>query len=464
MKKIKLFLISGLLVFAGSFLQSCEEFLNEKETHRLVIPESLNDLQALMDNVGYMNYGGNTSILELATDDYYVAQDVFNGLADFQRDNYLWKSHPEYLLNADINFTWYFPYRIVNIANTVLDELPSIKTNNVFHRNEVQGAAYFHRAFAYFHLTQAHVSAFDANDASNRLGIPMRLKPDSQPVTKRVSMQETYDQIIRDLKLAAEFLPLKTLISTRPSKVAAWSALAKVYLVMADYEQALQYANLALTEYTTLIDYGTISPTKAISFERFNEETIFYAYSSGFAILNPSRARVSRALYGLYDAEDLRKKIYFNPVGNDEYSFKGAYSGLASNSFFIGLTTSELYLIQAECFARTNQAALAMQAMNTLLSHRYLAEDFRPWTGFSGDQLLFKILEERRKELIFRGVRWSDLKRLNKEGRFTTTLERRVVVDGVEQVFMLPPNDLRYDFLIPQEVILQTGMEQNPRN
>ena len=73
---------------------------------------------------------------------------------------------------------------------------------------------------------------------------------------------------------------------------------------------------------------------------------------------------------------------------------------------------------------------------------------------------LSKDLAERRKELIQRGLRWTDLRRLNLDPRFAVTIER--VVQGA--TYQLLPNDLRYTFLIPNDEIFANGLiEQNPR-
>ncbi|MNL77641.1 hypothetical protein D3C87_2038720 [compost metagenome] len=69
------------------------------------------------------------------------------------------------------------------------------------------------------------------------------------------------------------------------------------------------------------------------------------------------------------------------------------------------------------------------------------------------------ILEQRRKELIFRGRRWADLKRLNKEPRFAKKIVR--VLDG--ETYSLEPNSLKYAIKIPQIVIEQSGITQNIR-
>jgi hypothetical protein len=84
-------------------------------------------------------------------------------------------------------------------------------------------------------------------------------------------------------------------------------------------------------------------------------------------------------------------------------------------------------------------------------------------TAANADEALSKVLTERRKELIMRGQRWTDLRRLNKDPRFKTDLSRSVVVDGATQTFTLPANDSRYTLLIPQEVITNSSLPQNAR-
>jgi len=69
------------------------------------------------------------------------------------------------------------------------------------------------------------------------------------------------------------------------------------------------------------------------------------------------------------------------------------------------------------------------------------------------------ILRERRKELIFRGLRWYDLKRLNLSAATSTTLSRTVA----GQTYSLLPNSNAYVFPIPLDVIERGGLEQNPR-
>jgi hypothetical protein len=122
------------------------------------------------------------------------------------------------------------------------------------------------------------------------------------------------------------------------------------------------------------------------------------------------------------------------------------------------LATDEIYIIRAECYARAGNTTAAMADLNYLLQNRW-SGSFVPFTAATPDIALSIILKERRKELLFRALRWTDLRRLNKDPRFAVTLTR--IVNN--QTYTLPPNDLRYTFLIPDVILSRANMPQNPR-
>ncbi|MNI19613.1 hypothetical protein D3C73_730550 [compost metagenome] len=69
------------------------------------------------------------------------------------------------------------------------------------------------------------------------------------------------------------------------------------------------------------------------------------------------------------------------------------------------------------------------------------------------------ILGERQKELAFRfGIRWADIKRLNKLYDAGISIKR--IVDGKE--YVLEPNDKRFAMWIPPTIIVEGDLLQNP--
>jgi hypothetical protein len=224
---------------------------------------------------------------------------------------------------------------------------------------------------------------------------------------------------------------------------------------MGKYEDAGKYADLALQEYGTLMDYNnTNSPIP-----RFNTEVIFHHFDATPSLLSNTRGKIDSNLFKTYDINDLRKKVFFNTPTDNSPGFRGSYDGngiYGAYGVFDGLSTNELYLIRAECYARANDANAAIADLNKLMEKRWDKNSWTPFTSSDPQDALNKVLVERRKELIYRGLRWSDIRRFNVEGA-NITLYRNVA--GAN----LPPNDLRTVMLIPQEEINLSGIPQNPR-
>ncbi|MFD2556292.1 RagB/SusD family nutrient uptake outer membrane protein [Sphingobacterium tabacisoli] len=455
----KIILIRLLLITLSLSALSCQEYLEEKPAKYLTIPNSLEDLQALMN---FRNlYLQNSSMPEVLADNYYVEESVWFGITEADgKLFYHWDS------KVQSNRTWNGLYNsMVYYPNVVLDQLQNFKetAENQSQYNRIRGQALFYRAFAFYQLAQLYCKPY-AESAKTDIGIPLRTTASVETPSVRSSVQETYDRIIADLLAALDLLPQQSDFPTQPSKVAVYGLLSRCYLSMRDYAQAGKYADLCLKQQSELIDYNTIKMDSA-PFKRFNKETIYYSYCSNtLTVLHSPRARIDTLLYQSYSDKDLRKKLFFKAmtganVGNFEFS--GCYdSEKFLNGIFNGITTGEMYLNRAECYARDGKTDLALADLNILLKARWDNTEAYPIiTTVSADEALEKILMERRKELVYRGLRWSDLRRFNLEGR-NINLERNV--NG--QKYILPPNDPRWVLQIPDDVINRSGMPQNPRD
>lgn len=74
------------------------------------------------------------------------------------------------------------------------------------------------------------------------------------------------------------------------------------------------------------------------------------------------------------------------------------------------MATDELYLMAAECNVKLNKIQEGMGYLNNLLAKRWKTGTYIPITAGSQTDALNIISKERRKELLIRGIRWSDLK------------------------------------------------------
>lgn len=446
-------ILSFLLLFLT--LQSCKkDWLEAKPDKSLVVPETIKDYQSLLDNVGLFNTAQSCGLGEAGAGDFYVTDANWPAVnVSQEKAAYIW-AKTEGFYNGELGQDWESAYKRVLSANVILNGIEKIKPLNSEQQdwNNVKGSALFYRAFDFFNLAQGYCVQYNSASANLDLGLPLKLEYDVNIKPKRSTLQETYDQIIKDLETVTNLLNASPVVKTRPSKEAAYALLARTYLVMGNYEKAGQYANLTLQVQAGLLEYSKLNSSAAFPIARFNTEVIFHSLFY-FSIFNPTRMTVTPGLYNEYTAGDCRKTIFFGPTG---LNFKGSYNG--DRSLFGGFTTGEMYLIRAEAQARAGELTGALNDLNTLRRNR--------WTGIYVDlnsadavTVLGYVIKERHRELPFRGIRWSDLRRLNTDSRFATTLTR--TIGG--NTYTLQPNDKRYVLPIDEQEIRLSGIQQNER-
>ncbi len=452
-----------LLLICTAYSCKKSNWYDVKSDKSLAVPTTLEDLQALMDNANAMNTG-TPGLGEVASDSHFIIdQNLLNSLPD-ERTAYTWTYDANFRTSQD----WSFnagdkgSYRRVHYANLVLETILKIKVHTPAEDTElrnIKGQALFHRAHAFYELAQIFAPPFEASNAQQKLGIPLRLTSDVSNPSKRSSLQETYDQIIADLNTAKDLLPESPEYRTRPSKQSVYALLARCYLSMEKYDQAELNASFCLNSYDTLLNYSTLGTYGELNpFLGYNSEIIFYSSGAAYNATSFYNFEIDRNLYDSYADNDLRKKAFFNiNASNSSVNYKGTYSGQGFNYCFSGLATDEIYLIRAECYARAGRLIDAMVDLNKLLKTRWVG-DYTDVSADDANDALQKVLKERKKELLLRGVRWSDLRRLNRDPRFAITLKR--VVNGT--TYTIEPNSYKYTMPIPKEVIEKTGMDQNP--
>lgn len=440
-----------------------KRWLEKKSTKQNVIPETLQDYQALLDDNNtfnrYYSFNGNAG-----TDNYYVNDEDLGNIDEFVFNIYKWDSQINWQNGSAT--AWNVPFIVIAYSNLVMEGLESLDSNQNGYRN-VLGQAYFYRAYAYLNLSQNFCKAYNPKTSALDLGLPIRLSPDVDGIQQRPTLEELYQQIITDAEKSLEYLD-EVPKYMRASKPAANAVLAKIYLLKGDFEKAKLYADEALKSRYELIDFNSsphISHSYAYKFKEFgkdNPEIIFYAKSPNDQFERNYKGDVvqaNRELFDLYDENDLRKEYFFeDDKQSNRLNFVASYTGTFSS--FGGLAVNEVILIRAECLAREGNLYDALIDLNELLIHRYKTGTFIPIEIQDQKDLIKIILRERRKELANVGnSRWEDLKRLNLDEEFQTTLHR--VVNG--QTYTLLPNDNKYVLSIPINEIKFSKIEQNTR-
>lgn len=456
----KLYKIIAAVLVIGCLTNAvgCKKFLDEKTSRKLAVPNTLMDFQALLDNPLKINYN-SPSAGEISSDSYYLTDEKWESLADEnERRKYIWAK--DNLFAADSN-EWADIYQAIYFCNTVVAGVDKLTRtgSNATEWNNVKGQALYCRGNNYLDAVIIWSLAYDKQSSSSDLGLPLRLNTNFSEVSVRSSVQQTYEQIIEDVKSSVALLPLVPLSKFRPSKSAAYGLLARTYLSMRDYDNAYVYADSCLSLNSTLLDYNTLKLESNYPFTVANNtEVIYFRFMNATDIIYETMPIVIPETYGSYNANDLRKQAFFKKNEEDEtYWFSGSYGGRLG--LFCGVATNEIFLIKAECLARAGKITESIKVLNALLAERWdKTKVYTPYFAADANEALNIVLQERRKELLMTGLRWMDIKRLNKEGG-NIMLTR--MLKG--QTYKLQPNDLRFALPIPEDVIALSGMIQNKR-
>ena len=414
---------------------------------------SIDDLQALLDNHGVMN--SNTPYMgELSLPYYVIKEGGLEQLSTPDRNTYLWKK--DLYEGYDPIVDWDWNYRKIFYANVVLNELDRFAMGDL--SRDARSTALFFRAWANYHLVQLFCQSFERTTAHSTLGLPIKTTADINDIPQRSSLQDTYRHIVDDLQESLQnHVGIQGPNLTRPNASAIQALLSKVFLLMGDYEKSLQQAEAIIKNANTvLLDYRQLDVSANYPFSLFNQEVIFHASILPTNAMAVSRLLINPEFYDLYDELDLRKKLFFRQNDDGTLRFKGSYC--ESDEYFSGITLGEIYLIAAECNIRLGKTDKGLDILIDFLKNRYEKIDHLE-LGLDNLALLKIVLEERKKELVLRGIGWGDLKRYNLEQDLAKPIVRSVSGSVIEML----PNDNRYTMPIPDKVVRLSGLHQNIR-
>ena len=353
--------------------------------------------------------------------------------------------------------------------------------------NNIKAENLFLRALAYFDLVRVYAQPYGYIKANGitgveAMGVPIVLKDDLSARPSRNTVAEVYENlIIPDLVEAERLMSdsyvragVKDVVAT-VTKPVIQALMARVYLHHEDWQLAADYA-------TKVIKNGRF---RLLSGDRFvsmwdgsvdvapqsGSEIIFEVYVSqsdgsrsdlGDYLTAPEVAggagygdvRVSNDLIDLYDATDVR--LTGLTKTNSKYSgyrwstkYPGKNGLLAYNNVPV-LRISEMYLIRSEAIYRgaTVSGVTAIDDLNRVATNRN-AEAYATVT-------LDNLFEESRKEFLFEGHVFFDMKRLQKSLVRTDydldPLTKNIDFPSYRWALPIPENDILYN----------DNMDQNP--
>lgn len=491
MKRIKLTYWALIAVVAGS-VASCSKAIEQNPSHTVDgdqfftkiedYERALTGTYSLLlrsSHYGTSNTGANAAVglPDVLADNVYETNESLGNFQDYARWTYTAD-------DASIGAMWVGLYNTIMQANLTLRNIDNFAAGSPGAVNRIKAQAIALRAYVHFDLLRYFGEASDRNSTAR--GISYVDKFDIEQKPSRLNVKESYDRIEADLKLAKNLMSnmdksIQSASSTAGTERAYVDALvvdamlARMYMNASSLDSAVKYATLVINARPLAsranfpniwLDGNTSEVIWSIKFQSTDApigSVIFYSVG------NRAEFRPTTSLVNLYDqANDVRYGSYFrvlprgnritgNPATNRLVLIKhdaqqanvSRADGIVNAKAF---RTGEMYLIRAEANARLGGAneALGLADLNTLRAARINA--YVP-VVLTGAPLISAIADERRKELVFEGARFLDLKR-------TTKVVNRVT--NCAAFCTLPSTAREWTFPIPQtEILANTNMQQS---
>lgn len=391
--------------------------------------------------------------------------------------------------NAGVLDLWRGPWPGILMTNIVLETAPTLDIDQAI-RDRSMGEAYFLRAHYYFILARFFGDV-------PLITTPVHAEDDLLPA--RTAVAQVYAQIESDLLQATELLPAKSSYAEqdlgRASKGAAYGLLAKVYLTLGAYQEAVDAATMVEgLGYALNADYQA---NFSVATEN-SQESIFevqYASNGGYDFWsNENQASWSSPFMGprgsnfvggsfgwnqptqefinQYETGDVRKEVTVLYEGGpqfdgNDYEASYSYTGYNVRKFLVPLSVipsydnsplnfpilryADVLLIKAEALNELGQTTQAYGYVNMIRNRAGLAGLS---TGLSQAAFREAVLKERRLELAFEGQRWFDLIRVN-NGQYGLDFLHSIGKSNAAEKHLLFP--------IPQiEIDRNPNLTQNP--
>ena len=357
---------------------------------------------------------------------------------------------------------WGLHYANINHYNTVIQNVGKASGGTEQQKRALAAEALVGRAFEYFYLMNEYCQPYDATTATKDPGVPFVTSNDvTQVVPPRGTVQQVYDQIIADINTALPDLPVDNSKNRlRPDLGSAYSILARIYFYARDYANAAKNARLSLQNTkAVMLEFNNLpSADNANNLLISLRPDVIYGRQTG-----ATESSVSLTYLRSFDRNDLRFQLFYTV---DNYMARGStlYYPQITLPYFkysnYGTSVQEMKLIIAEVAARNGDMTSALQQLNDIRVRRFASGDYVPLGSSNPDTVLNWVLRERNFEFPMHGLRWFDMRRLDKEGRMPD-LYRYDAQGNI--IATLTAQSPKYTLQIPQqELNLNPGIQQNP--
>lgn len=463
-------------------LTSCEDVLKEA-------PKSV-AVETFFNTAAEVETAVNVIFTPLRSTNYAVYETSLECQSDFMNGRGSWAPLHNFqgLDDANINRVaglWNAFYLSIRNANLVIKNAPNGSSISKADIDKYVAEAKFMRAFNYFQLVR------------NWAGVPIRTEANMDVIDlKKNSVEEVYNLITTDLLEAETNLPDNPAVAGRPTRWAAKTLLADVYLNLGKFAEARDKADeviksnkFSLVPTLTKADFQTkvwgpelVSTSEEIFYLKYarqlnqgnymlwisnHPDTKLFNFGGAYVLY----LDITSNYFQSWNAGDLRKALW------DKINFGLGANTLVSSKFTDQLAVSQngagnddpvygysdILLIYAEASSRagTGPTEAGMEALNKVHRRAYgkapagaSTVDYK-LADYTAQTFLDLVLLERSYEFQLGGKRWLDLKRTGKAKDAVLAATGKTIAEK-HYLWPIPVSELNYN------KGLDAAKDQNP--
>lgn len=456
--------MASLLILSTA---ACEDYTDLTPKGSLVIETA----DQFLETVSLPNRGYPINNFQYLSDDQWMKEgDVIGKTPNINTINFTFDETTDRVSLLNTSSFYNQAYTYINRWNTIISLVDDSK-GDVSTKQLAKAEAKIYRAYDHFLLVNTYAKGYDPKTAATDGGICIMDKFDLEAQPAKSTVAQVYAFIQKDIDEALAYLQEKPMDVYHPSLAFAYAFKAKVHLFKREIASAKEAAEKSLSYNNKIFDmvaYNTQGGPNVVAVPAANNiEVLSYMYMTGYNEMNFAyQYIISPELRTLFGTNDARFNLFFNTTSttNLDQGSNTAYWATVYTKFFyptVGMKTTEVYLMLAECYAREDKFTEAVNVLNTLRAKRILSGTVNLAVPTTRKETMDLVINERRKELLLGFNRFFDLKRLNTETEYAKTVTRvfPIVNKTVPQkTYTLQPNSRLYIIPFPLSVL-----QKNPK-
>ncbi len=465
--------IYSILAAVTLLLTSCEDFTDVQPKGKNLL-STTDQLEMLLN---YEYNGGVTDMRIVAGDMIYAYSNLATTIDKPQKTRavIMWTydeanmDKMAELTSSDDDYTYYYGL-IGKVANPILSQIDAASGDDAT-KKKLKCEALTLRAWSLYMLVNKFAKAYNPSTAEKDPGIIIMTEDkDIQEAQPKSTVQEVYDQILKDINEAINLdgLPNTAVNKMRISKPAAYAVKALALLSMQNWDEAEAAAKQAIAINGTINDY----------FNNYKGITTGYFLGNTYDVIDRGKQGTDEDYFfngnlEFYDpitAEALENfeegHVYKEKMSNlnmlYDYITDPAEEMLGQGGFMYtydlnsrwndgGLRSPQMYLAIAECEVQKGNIDNAMEYLDKVRVLRIDPAKYHPLKGAVSTKAdaIAHVKQVTINEEIYSSNIFIDKKRWNQLDGWKATYSRKLV----DKVYSIAPDSKMWIFPFPQNAI-----------